>query len=654
MNTIRFLITAFLFFSLATSFAQVTNDTVDVSDFDEEHYKKYKGEDAVVLYDFGTASFKMTNKDFLFKVERHTRIRILKSSGFDWANIEIPHGLGDNIINLKAYTYNLVDGKVEITPLPKKDVYYQGFKQFGQVAVFALPKVREGSIIEYRYTLKTDDWVQLYPWKFQWAIPVKHSEFYAYIPEFLTFRINTYGFHPFETKTVTRFTFGSVNRANNLGILNASMEGDIYRWVKTDLPAFRPERFINSVQEYIDRVEFMYLGSEMSDIYKPIVHTYLSYNNHLLTSDFGRVIQSPSYLYNTSIKLVKGITTDHEKIITIRNHLAKYIQWNGLDDYMVNQTFSKTYKDREGSVADINLLLVLMLRDAGLRADPVILSTRENGMLNPAFLVASKFNYVLAHVQTADREYLLDATDSLLPYNQLPEKCMNGQGWLVTEFSPRWIDILKHEQHASTTIANLTVDDNGILTGTIEIQHQGYEAHAIRKYLTLYDKDEYLKELILENAGYVISDFKISNPTNKEEPVKESYSIRIDDEMQQSSNRWYFTPMVTGKTAGNPFIQEKRYYPIDFGAPISERLIINVQLPQGYEIEEMPVEEVFDLPERGGRFAFSATLVGNQLNIVSQTSITKTFFLVEEYKSLKSFFDFITLKHAQLVVLKKI
>ena len=58
----------------------------------------------------------------------------------------------------------------------------------------------------------------------------------------------------------------------------------------------------------------------------------------------------------------------------------------------------KAYKDKTGNVAEINLMLTAMLRYAGINANPVLVSTRSNGIA--LFPNRTAFNYVIAAVET--------------------------------------------------------------------------------------------------------------------------------------------------------------------------------------------------------------------------------------------------------------
>ena len=91
----------------------------------------------------------------------------------------------EKLENLKAHTYNLENGKVVETKVDvKNSVYRSGLDKNHVVQKFAFPAIKEGSIIEYEYTISSDFIFNLQPWKFQGDHPVLWSEYQVSIPEF--------------------------------------------------------------------------------------------------------------------------------------------------------------------------------------------------------------------------------------------------------------------------------------------------------------------------------------------------------------------------------------------------------------------------------------------------------------------------------------
>ncbi len=118
------------------------------------------------------------------------------------------------------------------------------------------------------------------------------------------------------------------------------------------------------------------------------------------------------------------------------------MKWNGYEEMLPDESFTKAHREKTASNAVINLMLVNMLRTAGVTADPLVLSTRENGQINPFVALPTELNYVVCIATIEGKDYLMDASDKFLPMGELPFKCLNGEGWLLSPNRGRWVKLL--------------------------------------------------------------------------------------------------------------------------------------------------------------------------------------------------------------------
>nr|NQU94325.1 hypothetical protein [Bacteroidota bacterium] len=80
----------------------------------------------------------------------------------------------------------------------------------------------------------------------------------------------------------------------------------------------------------------------------------------------------------------------------------------------------------------VNLILYQLLKKLDFEAFPVVISTRENGMLSPVYPSLNKLNHVIVYVKNNGNDYLLDATEDYMPYSLLPKKCLNWSGHIIS------------------------------------------------------------------------------------------------------------------------------------------------------------------------------------------------------------------------------
>ena len=90
-------------------------------------------------------------------------------------------------------TYNLVNGKIEKTKLNGDGEFKDNVNKFWSIKKITMPNVKEGSIIEYKYTIKSPFFSNLQDWKFQQTIPVDYSEYKTIIPEYFSYNFYSRG-----------------------------------------------------------------------------------------------------------------------------------------------------------------------------------------------------------------------------------------------------------------------------------------------------------------------------------------------------------------------------------------------------------------------------------------------------------------------------
>jgi len=147
---------------------------------------------AVVIADIGNTSFEGNNKRwFSYVFSRHKRIKIVNSKGFNAANFSVYLYSQDNdaehLEDLKAQTYNLENNSVVVTKLSNKDIFEEKVKSNLIKKKFTFPAVKEGSIIEVEYKIKSDFLFNIQPWEFQGEYPCLWSEYNLALPEFLNY-----------------------------------------------------------------------------------------------------------------------------------------------------------------------------------------------------------------------------------------------------------------------------------------------------------------------------------------------------------------------------------------------------------------------------------------------------------------------------------
>ena len=151
-------------------------------------YENDKDAEAVVIYDLGDYRFSTDyQRGFILNMKRRTKIKVLKQAGEKYATFEIPYYTGDHdwedIYDIKGTTYNWDGKSLTKTELDMKSIFEEKINENVRVNKIALSNVKEGSIIEFSYTIATPYFVNMREWQFQRKIPVIYSQLdYTAIP----------------------------------------------------------------------------------------------------------------------------------------------------------------------------------------------------------------------------------------------------------------------------------------------------------------------------------------------------------------------------------------------------------------------------------------------------------------------------------------
>ncbi len=647
--------------SFYTSYAQsvpVKFGKVEMPDLQMKTYEKDTSAEAVVLCDYGTARMQYNqDKGFQLNFERTVRIKILKKSGYDWATGQIvtyksPSGEGRKLVELKGNTYNLENGKIVKEKMSKESIFTEKVVGKYSTQKFTLPNVREGSVIEYTYTILSDNLYSLEDWQFQETIPTVWSEYRMIIPTYFNYKIQTHGYEPFH---VSNLEYAQESFIIQAGAPPLDARSNSYRWVMKDVPAIRSEAYITTVNDYLSSVEF-----ELSSVnipgqrYQPVSSTWTAIAQELFDSEsFGMQMKRGGFMKDVAAK----IKTEHKEpaaqAIAAYEYIRHHMSWNG-EIRMYSDGTKKAYESHTGSSADINLMLIALLQDLGLNARPVLISTRDHGRVLPYYVSQSKFNYVLAHVQLGEEYLLLDACDDHVTPGVLPIRCLNGIGRIMDEKGGDWVSLAPKEKKVELITVDMTIQTNGDIKGKIEKSLAGYTAASVRRKIEEEGSDKYTETLRKAYTNWQIDKLEMQNVDKPSQALNEKFELTIAEAAQQAGNRLYLKPLLTEAITENPFKLTERKYPVDFATNVDHTYIANFTIPEGYTVEEMPKNINLVLPENAAKFSFVVGVNGNKIQVMHKFLIRKPVFYAEEYLQLRELYTQMVSKHAEQIVLKKI
>ncbi|MDY0780769.1 DUF3857 domain-containing protein [Tenacibaculum sp. IB213877] len=658
-----------LIFSFFTSFSQeIKFGKVSKEELEEKHYPLDSTASAAYLYKYRSTYYDYTQNDgFNIITQVYERIKIYNQEGLNYANKIISYYKPENgdkqkINSIKGYTFNLENGKILKEKLSNKHIFDEKKSKFRRNKKIAMPTVKVGSIIDLKYELKSPFTKQIDDIEFQFAIPVKNYTTKIQIPEYYVFRKNIKGFYyiaPEESSSVKSINFSSKNRNPGHNTTWETSKVDYKTenntFIATDIPALKDnEPFVGNIKNYRGGISF-----ELSSVKFPN-----SIREHYATTwedvskkiyqytNFGSELNKTGYFKKDLTSLIANTKNDIDKTFTIFQFIKSKIKWNGYYGKYTDSGVRKAYKEGVGNVADINLMLTSMLREAGLNANPVLVSSKNNGI--PLFPTIDGFNYVISMVEFSDNSYiLLDATEPLSVPNILPARALNWNGRKVTkDGSSSWVKLTPPEHSTEDNKIYAKITPENTLEGLIKTSYDNLNALNYRLKNNSLEEESILSNLE-ERFQIEIEDYKILNQNEIYKPISVSIKFNSDNLIEKINSKLYIHPLLFLANTENPFKSTERKFPVDFTAPWKDKSSVVISIPDGYKVDFIPETIAIGLPDDLGFFKFKAVQSGNKLSIHSLLQVNESIISPQYYQTLKEFYAKMVSKQSEKIVLVK-
>lgn len=666
------LLIGLLFVSFSAQAQNYKLGNVSAAELKEVSHKLEPDAPAAILYKKGTTSFDFDNQGHQIVVtEVEARIKIYTKEGYKYANITVPYYIGgkdgEEVSFEEVVTYNLVNGKIEKTKLTDESKFTEEVNNEWRIKKITLPNVKEGSVIEYHYIIKSPYIANLNSWYFQYDIPVNDIEYNAFIPAYYVYNRILSPYVPIKEKqdnekVTRRYTNpnskGGYGQATSLG-QSETGQVSFYEVRRTytaqNVPSLTDEGYVDNIENYRSFVKHELASSHMPGYpekkyatdWNSITKSVYEDNN------FGKQIAASSYFEQDLDQVLKGKMHSNEIIAAVFDFVKNRMAWDGTYGYVTNKGVKKAYTDKTGNIAEINLMLLSMLRYAGLNVNPVLLSTRDNGHVS--FINRNEFNYVVVGVEQKDKIVYLDATSKNASPDILPIRDLNGTGRIMRQnFTSAEVDMMPKTNSKENVHVMAKIDADGSITGQAKTQLFDYNAYLFKEKNANLSNEAYVQKLEKKLNNAEISDSNIVNTDNYTLPVVENFSFKSTTLSDVIDDKIYISPMLFYTISQNPFKQENRVYPIDFVFPREDKFAITLTMPEGYIIESMPEPVSFSTRDNVASFKFNiAVNKSNQVQIIASSNINYANVSPEYYNTLKEFYASVVKKQAEKIVLVK-
>lgn len=642
---------------------------VDVSEFKMQAIDSSDVFDAVYILNREVVYFSNYSKYFQYRIV-HRRIRIENEQGLNYATQYInKYQLGnskEDLISLVGSTYNLVDGEIKKTELRKSAIFEKDANEYYKVTSFTMPDVQVGSIIEFRYkvgskTAAIDDI------DFQFEVPVLNADIEVSFPSRGIYNVI------FNPRASYILSFNEEDFKDNIAssTIKAEDDDEFGNSIETkqlrfsgrpigfrakDIPALKPEELSGNLDKYRGKM-IMNLAAikyPSGKIEKEFAATWNDVAKTIYDSDqFGKPLRRTGYFKSDILSLIESLNSQEEKMISIYNYVKAKVKWNG--DYGVysSEKIKEVYKSGSGKVADINLMLISMLNEAGLEAFPVLVSSQNNDL--PIFPTLSGFNYVICQVNVDGKSVLLDATERFAGPNLLPLRAANWKGRLIKkDGSSEWVKLTDNQKSQEITLMDVSFDEFGEVSGKLKKRLSNYMALNFRNRNINSTETELIEYFRNDNVGLNVSNYEIKNLDSSDVFLDYEYELKYSNGIDKVANKLFVTPLLFESNEENPFKLEKRELPLDLSFPINSKTVVIMKIPEGYELASSPENVKLLYKEGVGSYTYITKVEKNKITTIADFKLNTSVILPNSYDNFKKFFEAIVQKDAEKIVFQKL
>jgi hypothetical protein len=668
----KIILTAFgIFLFLVASAQDFKMSRVTLQDVNDNTFLKDSTANALLLFKWRKVSFEQNDIGVWEKVTKiRERIKILKKDGIKQAIRPIvlkrDTTKKEFIDDVKIVVYYNENGKLKSNKIEDSDILEQHISSNQSRITFDFSEVDIGSIIDINYAIHSSFYT-INDLIIQEDIPTNH--FYASIavPSIFHYKRELQGNPILKIKEDSKqidlkaTTFKTHFEAAADGALRKVSRDSVFQVTEhiseyeiKDIKALKKEAYSPNLENHRWLISYELQSTELSNEgYKDYSKSWEDVIKQIYNSQlFLDALSEQSFLKSIVSEIKNDSLSQKEIVLKGFNFVKDKLSWNkGLSIFPEN-SLQSVYSKKSGNVAEVNLFLVALLRACGFKAFPVLATTKNHPVRRG--IREDAFNYVLAYVELDYEDILLDATSKNSMPNILPERVLDTDGTLIyAEDDYRNIDLFPKETSQINTILNVEISEKGKVLGSVSARRSNMDALDYRNKMDNSSIEKYIDSLSIKNK-VVVENFKIENLNKFNQPIIESYDLEFRKDIDLNSDEVVFSPLFFLRINENPFKEDERSYPINFGYKQERKRIISIKIPEGFEIKLLPQSVKISLPEDIGYFQYQISITANSINLVKEFKINQAVIPSHLNLELKSFFEQLIKKESEKIVFQKL
>ncbi|MFH1372598.1 MAG: DUF3857 domain-containing protein [bacterium] len=557
--------------------------------------------------------------------ERHVRMKALNRAGIDEiGEVSIPFPEKTGIEVFEAQTIS-PDGTISV--VDEKDLRIKTIDD-ERFQVFAFPSMDSGSIVEYHYKFMHYQWPGYYRWYFNRHVYTLLSEF--------TMGLNydcEYVYRPINLPPARQ-------RPRTGQVEGAAEDSRIrcYTWTLTKLPPIKEEPFMTCVQDYQSAVYIQI--KKMVGIFVTIKAIESWDKMGSVFEDFVKdYLTLPRGFRETIRKLTRKCDTKYAKSKALYKYVVNSFETrqDRYSTYRWHKNMSGLWKERYGGAWEKNLLLLEMLRKAGIDSWPVLICPRDGTRFDPNWISFDQFSHMILFAEVEQGGIYLDASSRYCTYGTLPPQCRVDGGLLVDGEQSGLVRVVTNDPRSSRfDVTSIKIDSEGNATCSTTCKLTGYLASEYGWQYESMPPDDFLHKYIFGGLLPEVQELGHKCDFDSLGRFEVLASYRLDGfAAQQDDGLIAWAPnFLFGR---NPFESFYRFFPIDFNYAFTYHGIVTLEAEDTSCAFILPADTAFRID--GIDFIRQCQVNGPQATIQYMIDVSRPVFAVGEYATVREMFD---------------
>jgi hypothetical protein len=604
------------------------------------------------------------DKIHMFSV--YVRLKILTERGKEYSNVELPYssydeGASVSVDNIEGRTIHPDGTVIPFTGKPYEKLVEKSQGVKAMAKVFTLPDVEIGSIIEYRYKRHMDDHHFSAPeWYIQSDLFTRNGH-YLWKPSNQSLITGEKGQRTNAIVWNEILPHGTELKQTQVDTPGREALQTIFELKVHDVPPTPNEEYMPPIASFSYRVIFYYTPYHTGDEFWKNEGRYWAKARDKFIGPGPAVTAAVNGLITSSDSQDQKLRKIYAAVMQLENtyytRKGNSTQEMAQDLKDVHNTDDVWARKRGGS-DQLAQLFVAMARAAGMKAYIVAVTNRNRHLFNKNYLTLSQLDDDIAIVNVDGKEQFFDPGSRYCPYQHLDWKHTMVNGLRQTEGDSEIIETPREIYSYSRVqrVANLTMDQQGAVTGTIKMTYTGSSALRWRQRSLTGDATSLEHDLRTNAEGLVphgleLKVVSIGQLADYEEPLIVSFALQ--GQLASSTGRRLIIPGDLFEANSKPrFPHEGRELPVSFSFPYMSQDAVRVTFPANLSVESLPTREQTKFHNS---IAYDMVKSSDSISVTARRTylLGETLFKPNEYAELRSFYSKMEAKDQESIVLSR-